>query len=94
MSVQLAYYLTACCAARLLPKTLKELAAGSLLPQRQESGTGKYYRWPDSAAVTALYQRGHAIVSWTDLFAILTGAYDEFVPESVELSGLPAVGTD
>lgn len=84
MSVQLNYYLTSRCAAQILPQTLGLLAAGALAPRAQDPQAGAYYRWPDSQAVDQLQARGHPIVSWRDLAAMLIGRYDEFAATEIK----------
>ena len=44
----------------------------------QDPGAGAYYRWPDSAAYDRLQERGHRLLSWRDLWGILSGRYDDF----------------
>ncbi|MFT7463399.1 MAG: methionyl-tRNA formyltransferase [Pseudohongiellaceae bacterium] len=75
-SVQLNYYLTCRAASRLLPVCLTALASGRMSPQQQSSAAGAYWRWPDSAAFDRLASRGHCLMSWRQLFALLAGRYD------------------
>lgn len=77
MSVQLNYYLTCLAAARLLPVCLDAVEQGRLTPRTQVSGEGAYWRWPDSAAFDRLVARGHCLVSWRQLFALLAGQHDD-----------------
>ena len=83
MSVQLNYYLSARAAGRLLPPCLQALDEDRLEPRRQESGQGSYFKWPDGAAFDRLKARGHAVVSWRDLWGIICGRHDSFEPEEV-----------
>lgn len=76
MSVQLCYWLTSRLAAELLPDCLARFESGALTPVPQPDG-GAYYRWPDSAAVDRLHERGHVLISLRDLWGMLTGKYDE-----------------
>ncbi|MCP5020829.1 MAG: hypothetical protein GY930_03540 [bacterium] len=76
MSVQLNYYLTIQCAARLLPDCLAALQNGKLNPEVQAENEGAYYRWPDSAAFERLRTQGHSLVSYRQLLGILVGRYD------------------
>ena len=83
MSVQLNYYLTCRAAARLLPECLAGLENGSLSPRGQDGDAGAYYKWPDSAAFDRLERRGHCLMSWRQLFALLAGRYDGVEAEQV-----------
>lgn len=86
MSVQLNYWLTCRAAARLLPSCLGALEEERLAPAAQDPGAGAYHKWPDSAAFDRLRARGHALVSWRQLFGLLTGRYDELdAREELEL---------
>ena len=85
MSVQLNYYLTIQCAARLLPDCLTALQAGELTPKGQTENEGEYYRWPDSAAFERLRARGHSLTSYRQLFGILNGRFDGHRADSVRL---------
>lgn len=87
MSVQLNYFLTIRCASALLPACLSNLAAGRARPVAQDPGQGNYFRWPDSAAFDRLRERGFVLVSFRQLWAILVGHHDHFVPERSELCG-------
>ena len=84
MSVQLNYYLTAKCAAQLLPQCVAKLGAGQRPNERQPAGTPCYYRWPDSTDFNQLLAAGHTLLSLRDLWGILSGHYDEFTPTRVE----------
>lgn len=86
MSVQLNYFLTTKCAAALLPDCLTALDEGKLAPEAQQPDQGAYFRWPDSSAFERLRERGHALISFRQLFGILVGRYDGFRAESSELS--------
>lgn len=81
MSAHLNYYLTAKCAARLLPECVSLLERGELKPERQENGAGNYYRWPDDASLRRLDQAGHCLFSLSDLNDIISGRYDDFQAE-------------
>lgn len=83
MSVQLNYYLTCRAAARLLPECLTGLESGILSPRTQDGDAGAYYKWPDSAAFDRLERRGHRLMSWVQLFALLAGRYDDVEAEQV-----------
>ena len=85
MSVQLNYYLTARCAAQLLPELVDALNAGCVAPVPQDTTRGEYYRWPDSASVDRLRTRGHPLVSARDLWGILSGRFDSFQAEVSEV---------
>lgn len=78
ISVQRNYYLTCRAASALLPPTLAAFAAGDLAPRPQDAAAGTYYRWPDSAAFDRLRARGHALLSWRQLWGILVGRDDRF----------------
>ena len=86
MSVQLNYYLTLQCAARLLPDCLTALQAGELTPEAQTEDEGAYYRWPDSASFERLRARGHTLVSYRQLVGILNGRYDDHRADTMHLS--------
>ncbi|MDF1838221.1 MAG: formyltransferase family protein [Planctomycetota bacterium] len=77
MSVQLNYYLTIQCAARLLPACLEALQNGELTPEVQTEGQGAYFRWPDSEAFARLRAAGHPLISYRQLVGILNGRYDD-----------------
>jgi len=64
----------------LLPKTLAAFAAGEIEPRPQDPDAGTYYRWPDSAAFDRLRERGHALLSWRQLWRILATDPDGTVP--------------
>lgn len=84
MSVQLNYFLTARTAAAVLPRCVALLERGELRPQPQSADIGGYYRWPDTEAVNSLVRNGHPMISLRDLWWILSGRFDAFVPDSVE----------
>jgi methionyl-tRNA formyltransferase len=93
MSVQLAYYLTCRSLAHLLPGVVGALADGTLCP-RPQLGGGAYHRWPDSAAMTRLKQRGHSVFSFRDMARMLAGRFDNFTPEHLSIEGTtPQVAT-
>lgn len=83
MSVQLNYYLTCQCASQILPRCIEKLENGTLAPQPQQQEQGSYYRWPTSSDVSRLRDQGHYLVSWKDLLGIITGRFDDFLPENV-----------
>ena len=83
LSVQLNYYLTIRCAAELLPQVLRRIESGSVVP-REQSDRGRYFGWPDSVSVTELRKRGHELIRWRDLWAVLSGRYDSFSAEQEE----------
>ncbi len=83
MSVQLNYWLTCRAAGRLLPKCLDALEADRLDPRPQNPESGAYWRWPDSAAFERLKQRGHCLISWRQLMALLMGRHDQLQVEEV-----------
>lgn len=87
MSVQLNYYLTIQCAARLLPGCLEGLRDGKLAPQVQSENEGAYYRWPDSEAFGRLRKRGHPLISYRQLIGILVGRYDDHRADRERLLG-------
>lgn len=84
MSVQLNYYLTCCCAAKVLPSCLEILEEDRQRPRKQESDEGNYYRWPDEEAFSRLGSCGHSLTSWKDLWGILSGVYDNFEAEETQ----------
>jgi methionyl-tRNA formyltransferase len=73
MSVTMNYYQSALGAASLLPSTLELLESGRLEPRAQAAGAGRYFRWPDSAAVDRLRAAGHSMMSFGDLLQIAYG---------------------
>lgn len=87
-SVQLNYYLTIRAASQLLPECVARVVRGELHGTPQGAEDGQYYRWPDSEAFDRLRARGHSLISFRQLFAILTGRYDDLSAD-VEW-GLPA----
>lgn len=76
MSVQLNYWLTCRAAGRLLPRCVAAWVAGEIEPVVQDPEAGAYWRWPDSAAFDRLKARGHPLLSWRQLFLILSGRHD------------------
>ncbi len=86
MSVQLNYYLTIQCAARLLPDGLAALQNGELEPQARSENEGAYYRRPDSASFDRLRTHGHPLVSHRQLLGILSGRYDGHRADFASLS--------
>jgi hypothetical protein len=78
ISVQLNYYLSSVAAAHLLPGCLDALESGESVGKQQDQRFGRYFRWPDGAAIDRLGRRGHRIFSPSDLRDILTGRYDGF----------------
>ncbi len=85
LSVQLNYYLTSLCAAALLPDVTEAIEKGESLALPQAAG-GSYYGWPDSTSVGELYRQGHSLVSLSDLWAILSGKFDNFAAERTTLA--------
>lgn len=83
MSVQLNYYLTTLCAAKILPLTISRLENNQLNLVKQNLEIGAYYRWPDSNSLERLSKLGHSIINWRQLFGILTGKFDNFEPEEI-----------
>lgn len=86
MSVHLNYYLTALCAAQVLPRCVDVLSNDHIPGVVQVANAGRYWRWPDSRGYDNLGKRGHDLFSWSDLWDILRGGYDDFKPMKVELS--------
>lgn len=85
MSVQLNYYLTSLSASYILPKTISALERDLLQPISQDQTKGDYYSWPDSQKIDLLYKNGYTVLKWRDLIDILTGKYDQFVPQGVQI---------
>ncbi len=80
-SVQLNYWLTCRAAARLLPRCLAGLEDDLLEPRAQDADAGAYWSWPDSAAFDRLRSRGHPLISWRQLLALLVGRWDDHEAE-------------
>lgn len=82
MSVQLNYFLTVGCLARLLPRCIELIEQGNDgAVDQAEFGAGEYFGWPDAAAVDLLERRGHRIFALRDLIRILIGSYDNFAAD-------------
>lgn len=84
MSVHLNYYLTSVCAAKLLPHCVDALSTAHIFGVAQDLRAGSYWRWPDSVGYESLKKQGHKLFSWSDLWDILSGYYDDFKPMEIE----------
>ncbi|MBP9838454.1 MAG: hypothetical protein KBC84_07045 [Proteobacteria bacterium] len=83
ISVQLNYFLTTLSAAKVLPECIRLFIAGELSPKAQTTNQGSYYKWPDSEAYNRLKKSNYSVISLKDIYAILTGKYDNFSPDEI-----------